>query len=103
MKNFVFLALACLSACSWFHRAKAPPDPPELIVTGAPAGSIVFVDGVQNGQIAESNGKPQVLNVTSGEHVVEIRTGNSVVYREQTFVGTGEKRVVKVLSGTSRD
>jgi hypothetical protein len=104
LRKFLFLALACLSACSWFHpRAKAPPDPPELIVTGAPAGSIVFVDGVQKGQIAETSGKPQVLRVTSGEHVVEIRAENSVIYREQTFVGTGEQRVVKVLSGTGRD
>lgn len=103
MKNFLFLALACLSACSWFHRAKAPPDPSEIIVTGAPAGSIAFVDGVQIGKIAEHNGKPQVLNVTSGEHVVEINAGGKVVYREQTFVSTGEKRVIKVLSGTARD
>jgi hypothetical protein len=103
LKNVIFLALVCLSACSWFHRAKALPDPPELVVTGAPVGSVVFVDGVQNGQIAASNGKPQVLNVASGEHVVEIRTGDIVVYREQTFVGAGEKRVVKVLSGTGRD
>jgi RNA-splicing ligase RtcB len=72
-------------------------------VTGAPAGSIVFVDGVQNGQMAESNGKPQVLGVASGEHIVEVRTGDTVVYREQTFVGPGEKRVVKVLSGTGRE
>ncbi|HEY0745405.1 MAG TPA: hypothetical protein VGD63_01790 [Steroidobacteraceae bacterium] len=103
MKNVLFLALLCLSACSWFHRTKTPPDPPELVVTGAPVGSVVFVDGVQNGQIAELNGKPQVLNVASGEHVVEIRTGDTVVYREQTFVGAGEKRLVKVLSGTGRD
>lgn len=72
-------------------------------MTGAPAGSIAFVDGVQSGQIAEFSGKPQVLNVTSGEHVVEIHTGGKVVYREQTFVSTGEKRVIKVLSGTGRD
>ncbi len=103
MKNFLFLALACLSACSWFHRAKAPPDPAEIIVTGAPAGSIAFVDGVQTGKIAEFSGKPQVLNVTSGEHIVEIHTGDKMVYREQTFVNIGEKRVIKVLSGTGRD
>jgi hypothetical protein len=41
--------------------------------------------------------------VTSGEQVVEIRTDTSVINREQTFAGTGEKRVVKVLSGTGRD
>ena len=103
MKIFVFLALVCLSACSWFQpRPKAPPAPPELIVTGVPAGSIVFIDNVQNGQAAELNDKPQVLTVAAGEHVVEVRTGGAVVYREQTYVGSGEKRVIKVLSGSSR-
>jgi len=26
-----------------------------------------------------------------------------VVYREQTYVGSGERRVIKVLSGSSRE
>jgi hypothetical protein len=39
--------------CRWFHRAKAPPDQPEIIVTGAPAGSIVFVDGVQKAKLLD--------------------------------------------------
>ena len=104
LKIFLFLALACLSACSWFQpRPKAPPAPPELIVTGVPAGSIVFIDNVQNGQAAELSDKPQVLTVAAGEHIVEVRTGSAVVYREQTYVGSGEKRVIKVLSGSSRE
>lgn len=101
MKTFLLLVLLSLSGCSWFHR-KAVPDAPQLVVTGAPAGSDVFVDDVKNGQTAEVNGKPQVLTVTAGPHVVEIRTGSTVIYREQTYVGGGETRLIKVLSGTSR-
>ena len=104
LKIFLFLALACLSACSWFQpRPKAPPAPPELIVTGVPAGSTVFIDNVQNGAAAELNDKPQVLTVSAGEHIVEVRTGGAVVYREQTYVGSGERRVIKVLSGSIRE
>ena len=104
MKIFMLLALACLSACSWFQpRPKAPPAPPELIVTGVPAGSMVFIDNVQNGAAAELNDKPQVLTVSAGEHIVEVRTGGAVVYREQTYVGSGERRVIKVLSGSIRE
>ena len=100
----MFLALACLSACSWFQpRPKAPPAAPELIITGIPAGSILFIDDVQNGQAAELKDKPQVLTVAGGEHIVEVRTGGAVVYREQTYVGSGEKRVIRVLSGSSRE
>jgi hypothetical protein len=104
LKILMCLILVCLSGCSWFHsRPKPPPDPSELIVTGAPAGSTVFVDNVQNGQTTEVNDRPQVLTVTAGEHSVEVRMGNSVVYREQTYVGSGERRVIKVLSGSSRE
>jgi hypothetical protein len=104
LKTFIVLVLACLSACSWIHsRAKAPPEPTELIVTGAPAGSTVFIDNVQSGQTAQANDRTQVLNVTAGAHVVEVRTGSNVVYREQTYVGSGERRVIKVLSGSSRE
>ena len=109
MKILAILALAFLSGCSWFHpHAKPPPPPPALVVTGAPTGSIVFVDDVQNGQAAEY-GKPQVLTVTAGAHVVEVRvpstdnTGSTVIYSEQTYVSGGEKRAIKVLSGSSRE
>jgi hypothetical protein len=104
LKIFVLLALASLSACSWFHpRPKPPPPLPELVVTGAPAGSTVFVDDVQNGETAQANGRPQVLTVAPGGHIVELRTGDIVIYREQTYVGSGETRVIKVLSGLNRE
>jgi hypothetical protein len=75
------------------------PDPSEIIVTGAPVGSLVFVDGVQTGQPTVANDHPQVLDVTAGAHKVEIRVGDTFVYREDTYVGLGERRVVMVLSG----
>jgi PEGA domain len=100
----LFLASVCVAACSWFHpRPKPPPEPPELIVTGAPTGSTVFVDNVQVGQAAAANDKPQVLTVAPGDHTVEVRADGAVLYREQTYVGVAEKRVVRVLSGASRE
>jgi hypothetical protein len=78
------------------------PDPTEIIVTGAPAGSIVFLDGLQTGQAAASNDHPQVLNVAAGAHKVEIHVGDTVVYREDTYVGLGEHHMVRVLSGLNR-
>jgi hypothetical protein len=78
------------------------PDPTEIIVTGAPAGSIVFVDGQQTGQPTTLNDHTQVLNVAAGAHKVEIHAGDTVVYREDTYVGLGEHRLVRVLSGLNR-
>ncbi|MGO9932007.1 MAG: hypothetical protein ACLPV8_09370 [Steroidobacteraceae bacterium] len=102
MKIFILLTLMVLSGCSWFHRGPPPPAvPPELIVTGAPAGSIVFIDGAPQGQAAELNDRPQPLTVAEGTHVVEVRRGDRIVYREDIYVKNGEKRVVTVLSGSS--
>jgi hypothetical protein len=103
LKIFIILALTMLSACSWFH-AKAPraPDPPVFIVTGAPAGSIVFIDDVQKGQAAELH-KPQTVSSVEGTHKVEVRFGDTVVFRENVYIKGGERRVVTVLSGSNRE
>lgn len=104
MKILMIMALTLLSACSWFHKKPPPaPVPPQLIVTGAPLGSIVFIDGTQRGQAAEQNDRPQLLSVAEGTHVVEVHRGDAVVYRENIYVKNGEKRVVTVLSGANRE
>lgn len=109
MRVLILLALICLGACSaigpgrWFGRGKpAAPDPTELIVTGAPPGSTLYVDGVQTGEVGPSSTGPQVVHVVPGPHTVEVRVGHPVVYREQTEPTPGEKRVITVLSGSLR-
>ena len=102
MKKTVVLALLLLSGCGWFHRKPPPAPPTELIVTGAPAGATLLVDGVQAGHIAEANNRTQILPVTSGNHVLEVKVGDSTTYSEQVYVAPGEKHVVTVLSGFSR-
>jgi hypothetical protein len=101
---FVLITLALLSACSWFgwHKKSQAPDPSEIIVTGAPVGSLVFVDGVQSGQAASHGDQSEILDVAAGDHKVEIHVDGRTVYREDTYVGPGEHRVVMVLSGLSR-
>ena len=102
MRFIVLLIFTCISACGWFSKKQPLPNPTEIIVTGAPAGSTVFIDGVQAGQATVRNDHPQVLDVTAGDHKVEIHLGDSVVYREDTYVGPGEHRMVRVLSGFAR-
>ncbi len=101
MRVFVLIALACLSACGWWRKSPQT-EPTEIIVTGAPVGSFVFVDGVQSGHVAAHNDDSQILNVAAGDHKVEVHLGDKVVYREDTYVGRGEHRAVMVLSGSSR-
>jgi hypothetical protein len=72
-----------------------------VIVTGVPAGTLLFVDGVQTGQVQEAGNRTRVLEVAPGTHTVEVKMGDTVVYRESTSVAPGEKRVITVLSGNS--
>jgi hypothetical protein len=99
LKALLIILLLCVSGCSWFHRKPHAPDPTELVVVGAPVGSLVFVDGVQAGQAKEIAKQPQEVEVAPGTHVVEVRTGDTVAYRENTYVTRGEKHVISVLSG----
>jgi hypothetical protein len=99
LKAFLIILLLCISGCSWFHRRPHAPDPTELVVVGAPVGSLVFVDGVQAGQAKEVAKQPQEVEVAPGAHVVEVRVGDTVAYRENTYVTQGEKHVISVLSG----
>jgi|SRR5579859_3751532 len=97
------MALVSLSACSWFGSRKPElPAPTELIVTGAPEGSLIFVDGSKTGPEAAAGDHPQILIVAAGAHRVEIHLEDKIVYREDTDVSLGEHRVLTVLSGTGR-
>ncbi len=79
------------------------PVPTRLIVTGAPADSLLFVDGVQTGHPTEASNRTQVLEVTPGTHSVEVRLDDIVAYRENTYVAPHDKVVITVLSGNSRN
>ena len=80
LKAFLIILLLCVSGCSWFHRKPHAPEPTELIVVGAPVGSMIFVDGVQAGQVKEVANQPQQVEVAPGTHILEVRTGDTVAY-----------------------
>jgi hypothetical protein len=103
LKAFLIILLLCVSGCSWFHHKPRAPDLTEFVVVGAPVGSMVFVDGVQAGQAKDVANQPQQVEVAPGTHVVEVRTGDTVAYRENAYVAPGEKHVISVLSGTGRN
>jgi hypothetical protein len=98
------LLLTSVSACSWFasHRSTRPRTPTEIVITGAPRTSLILVDGVQAGQAVTRNDQSEILDVAPGPHKVEITLNEAIVYREDVYVGSGERRVVSVLSGLPR-
>ena len=103
--KILVLALAVLlSGCGWFHGSKpGTPTAPEIIVTGVPAGALLLVDGVQSGGPQEPDNRTRALSVAPGIHVLEVKMGDSIVYRESADLASGDKRVITVLSGGSRD
>lgn len=96
-------AAALLSACSLPQTTvRSGTSQPGLIVTGAPDGSTLFVDGLQIGAATEYDGDPNVLAVLEGTHTVEIRRDGNVVFSQKTFVGAGETHTVLVVAGTAK-
>jgi hypothetical protein len=74
---------------------------PSLIVNGAPAGAVLYVDGLAMGPAAQYDGKPKMLAVLEGAHRVELRQGDTVVYSEQAFVSSGEIHTVRAAVGSA--
>jgi hypothetical protein len=103
LKLYLLIAIVGLSGCSWFHRKPPPPLPTELVVTGVPAHARVFIDGAQAGESSDLNNRTQVVEVSPGTHMVEIKTGDKTSYRESPYVQAHEKHVVIVLSGDNRN
>lgn len=99
----VFLVAALLGGCTLpqttVHTGSAQPG---LIVKGAPAGAVLYVDGLQAGAASQYDGNPRVLAVLEGTHKVEVRVGATSVFSDKIFVGNGETHTVTVVSGASQ-
>jgi hypothetical protein len=105
LKYLIWIPLLFLTGCSWlhghtwFHKTPVQPEPTQLIVNGAPAGSILLIDGAQAGVENGLAEKPQLVAVEPGMHTVEVKVRGKIAYRESTYVAPGEKHLVVVLSG----
>jgi len=103
VKSFISLVLvATLAACSMPQTTvRTGMAGPTLIVTGAPAGSILFVDGLRMGPATQFTGSPNVLAVLEGTHQIEVRLGDTVLYHEKAFVSSGQSHTVAVAGAVS--
>jgi uncharacterized lipoprotein YajG len=98
----VLVGLMLLAGCSLPQTTVRTGLPaPTLIVTGAPSGSVLFVDGLEMGSATQYDGNPKVLAVLEGTHQVEVRLGSSVVHREKAFVSSGQSHTVVVAGAAS--
>jgi hypothetical protein len=95
--------LLALSGCALPQTTvRTGSTQPSLTVKGAPAGTVLFVDGLAMGAAQQFDGNPKVLAVLEGAHQVEIRQGTSVVYSEKVYVTAGETHAITVLPGAAQ-
>jgi hypothetical protein len=100
LKIMILLAALMLSACALPQtNVRTGLPSPSLVVTGAPAGAVLFVDGLSMGPAAQYDGNPNTLAVLEGTHQVEVRSGATVLYGEKVFVSSGESHTVRVVGG----
>jgi hypothetical protein len=97
----IMIAIAALAGCMPQTIVRTGMSPPTLMVTGAPSGSVLLVDGLDMGSAPQYDGNPKVLAVLEGTHQVEVRLGSNVVYREKAFVSSGQSHTVAVSGAVS--
>ena len=90
------LALAFAACAMPSTTVRTPESRPSLAITGAPAGSQLFVDGNAMGDAGAYDGNPKVLLVEPGTHVVDVRDGSGRVLFEQTVFVESETKTVQV-------
>lgn len=91
---FAAVALIATAACAGPTTVVRTVDTrPAIAVVGAPAGAVLFLDGVAVGDPASYDGNPGVLRVEPGTHQIEIRVGGRAMFTERVFVESELKTV----------
>jgi hypothetical protein len=86
--------LALAAACAGPTTVVRTVDTrPALAISGAPVGTVLYVDGVAVGDPARFDGRPNILRVEAGTHEVELRDGARVVFAQRVFVESELKTV----------
>ena len=95
MMRLLAAAAFLLAACSMPSTTVRTTDTrPSLAIEGAPSGSLLLVDGNRMGDASAYNGRPAVLRVEPGTHVVEVQDSSGrVVFRQTVFVESETKTI----------
>lgn len=86
------LAIACVGPTT---VVRAVDTRPAIAVSGAPGGTMLYVDGSAVGEARDYDGRPNVLRVEPGTHELVLRDGSgAVVFSQRVFVESELKTVV---------
>ena len=94
----LLIALAgLLQGCAYPQVAKIEQKDsrPAIGVSGAPEGSLLYVDGLKMGLASSYDGKAGVLMVESGNHTIDIRTAEGkVLFSQDLFLSSSTTKVI---------
>ena len=92
---YIGIILTVIIGCSLpATTVKTVDSRPSISITGAPRGSILFVDGVSMGIADEYDGQPNILIIEPGTHKIEIKNDNGIIYQQTIFVESELKNIV---------
>lgn len=96
-RAIVLFLLFSLAACAMPSTVVQTPDTrPSLAIAGAPAGAVLFLDGVRVGEAALYDGQPNVLRVEPGTHTVTVRGADGAELLEQKIFVESELKTIRV-------
>ena len=100
LRRLFLAALVLGAACALPSTVVRTPDSrPGLAISGAPAGSLLLVDGKSAGEARRYDGgpgesSPRVLLVEPGTHEVEIvDAAGKVLFRQRVFLDSETKTI----------
>jgi hypothetical protein len=93
-KLAVAFALALAACAAPTTVVRSVDTRPALAFSGAPSGTVLFVDGAPVGDPSDYDGQPRILRVEPGTHHVEIRSKEGqVLFWQRVFVESELKTV----------
>jgi hypothetical protein len=92
----LFLLLFAAACAMPSTVVRTPDTRPALAVEGAPAGAILFLDGVPVGEANRYDGQPNVLLVEPGTHAVTVKGADGAELLDQKIFVESELKTIKV-------
>ena len=93
------IALVALAGCDIrlpSSRTDIPDERPSIAFSGAPEGSVVFVDGQAMGSASHFSSGRNVLLVEPGNHLISVRLGDQVILTRRVFLSGAATRTFVV-------
>ncbi len=93
-KIILFVLVMISAGCNMpVTTVKTEDVRPCISILDAPEDAVLLVDGLLVGKAASYNGNPNMLTVEPGTHRIVVKQGSNVLYEQQIFVDSENKRI----------